>query len=1279
MSRVLILIGAVIACALTALIVVPRFVDWNHYRGVFEAEASRLLGREVSVRGEVNLRLLPTPYMQFDEIRIADRQGDGRAPIFKADGFTVWLAPGPLFRGALEASRVELNRPVLTLVTERSGGGNWASLGESRARPAFAPSSITLHAVHIADGAVVVQTPEGDDRTRFEIATGEFSAAALEGPYKLQAVLKPTDRWGAREIRLSTAKPEADGSIRFKGTLRTADGSETYALDGQLSDLTGRSRVVGELTATLPLPTASKDARSSGASASPSAGNHHGFDLRATLNADMAGLALADVALSFDNDGHPQLITGEARLAWQDASSLIRLESRWLDLDRIAGRDANTAPLRLLAQLAVGLDKLMPATGRTDATFALDQATLGGDVVSGLRLEIAKEGGALKLKGLRASLPAGTRLDVAGALTREEQDIAFDGDVTVRGASLNRFLAWARRGQDLPEFRQDGSFTMRGKVSLGANRFAGRDMILQLAGNTLSANASWSGQGKRQLAVSIDGPELDIGPLLGSDLRLPAIADMLLQRGPADAIAPARNASAPPASQLESMVQIRVGHLVAGPISLRDVVADVAIDQDGLKVPVLKFASDDGFSAEFSGAVAGLGGNSPKGSIGGQISAARGPGVSRLAEILGVPAALRPSVRRADALGPLRLAGTLTVGARGSPALDLAIDGMLGDSRLTGRALLESLRSSWREQRVDVTASLDGQELSTLLAQVLPETLAGTAETSARTPARAMLKAVGVPARNLVSLVTLDAAGLSGDYRGRLVIDETGIVAGEGETRVTADDLGRATALLGLTSRTGLEGISAQARFNTILDRGSLKIETTQVTLGSAEVGGQLEIALRGERPRISGRVRTNEISMPRLVAIAAPGPAGGQVSQGSTADGMSPWPDTAFDLRGLADFDADIRIESPIVRLAPDITVADATLETQVAAGRASIKLVNARGLAGKVAGRMTIGRIPAGVSLEGEARLMNAALEAFVSGDRPAATGEFSLELNFSSLALSPRGLIAAMRGKGTMTLGDAHLYRMGPGAVNSAALGALAVPSEGLATELRRRLREGLAIGAQTLGPRRLGLELTDGAVRFEPLALETSEGRVTANTTVDLEALKFDSEWRIDPKPLVSRPIPGKGALPGISLVYVGPLSRLGAVEPRLQSDALERDLGVRKMEGYVDELERVRRQDEESLRREAERLRSLELERQRLELERQNLLRRSAIESPAPLSAAAGGLVPNLGTGTAAPVEASQPDAGQSGSNTENRKSPPPIRQQPPTPGQVFRYFGDTRP
>ena len=61
---------------LAALFAVPYFVDWNGYRGVFEEEATRILGREVRVGGDVNVRLLPAPYFRFEKLRIADTTGD---------------------------------------------------------------------------------------------------------------------------------------------------------------------------------------------------------------------------------------------------------------------------------------------------------------------------------------------------------------------------------------------------------------------------------------------------------------------------------------------------------------------------------------------------------------------------------------------------------------------------------------------------------------------------------------------------------------------------------------------------------------------------------------------------------------------------------------------------------------------------------------------------------------------------------------------------------------------------------------------------------------------------------------------------------------------------------------------------------------------------------------------------------------------------------------------------------------------------------------------------
>ena len=61
MNNALLYIGGFFVVVLTALFAVPLFIDWNGYRGVFEEEASKVLGRDVRVGGEVNVRFLPTP------------------------------------------------------------------------------------------------------------------------------------------------------------------------------------------------------------------------------------------------------------------------------------------------------------------------------------------------------------------------------------------------------------------------------------------------------------------------------------------------------------------------------------------------------------------------------------------------------------------------------------------------------------------------------------------------------------------------------------------------------------------------------------------------------------------------------------------------------------------------------------------------------------------------------------------------------------------------------------------------------------------------------------------------------------------------------------------------------------------------------------------------------------------------------------------------------------------------------------------------------------------
>ena len=85
MNNGLLYLGGLLAVILAALFGVPYFVDWNGYRGVFEEEASKVLSRDVRVGGAVNVRFLPTPYVRFEKVRIADPTGQTGEAFMRAD------------------------------------------------------------------------------------------------------------------------------------------------------------------------------------------------------------------------------------------------------------------------------------------------------------------------------------------------------------------------------------------------------------------------------------------------------------------------------------------------------------------------------------------------------------------------------------------------------------------------------------------------------------------------------------------------------------------------------------------------------------------------------------------------------------------------------------------------------------------------------------------------------------------------------------------------------------------------------------------------------------------------------------------------------------------------------------------------------------------------------------------------------------------------------------------------------------------------------------------
>ncbi len=1256
MNNALLYLGGILITALAVLFAVPRFVDWNSYRGIFEEEASRILGREVRVGGAVNVRLLPAPYVSFERLRIADVGDEGGNSIIRVESFTMWLSVPPLLRGVLEAHKVELRRPIINLATNASGSGNWKSLAISPGAFRFAPKEVALQSVRISDGAIVVSGPARTELARFDAINGEFTAEALEGPFKFNGDVA----WdGApRNLRLSTAKIDSNGDLRFKAAINVVGTSNTYVLDARLSDIKNTPKLDGDLTAKLVLNPAKKGGASPAAlpelspapvqdaspalpPAEPSSSEEtvaqpaapaplpvasappDGFELKAKVIGTTLGVELKDIAVSLEAGATPQLITGQAKVGWADKMQLdVELASRWLDLDRIAHTTDARVPLEAGRGYFEALASVLPAEADTNARLDFDQLTLGGEPIGNVHLAASRSGGPLELKGVRADLPGGARLELDGILTPTGKVPRLDGSLFISGRSLSRFLAWGLGDAGFGQGRSDGAFSLDGKFALGDGTLALTDAAAEFAGTPLAGELKLDLGERKKLAMTVEGPRVDVAQFGSGLVGLDVLQNLLFGGTPSatadDASqAPAKTALFDPAAG-DLSLDFKVAELVDGNRTLTNVDTNIRLDRGTLTIPRLKFSTPEGLSVEADGEAKDVPAR-PKGTIQGLISAPNAAAVRALLTLIDGDGAAATDLDRFSRLAPLRLAGSLELGGGGANASALAFDGTLKGGRVSASVRLDGGRSQWRSAPLDVQATFDNPDIAGLVAALFDARIK-TDAAEAPKGGRAVIKATGVPASGLLSFADVTAEGLALGYRGRVSLPEAGNTQLDGDLSVTTSDARVALALAGLSTGDGAAGVPLGGKIRVRREGPSLKLASDALTLGDSTISGEVGIASRDDgRKTIDATLSANKASFASLLSpilgradaegldgtITPPVPqqatrlptGRANVRQPSEA-APSPeiiWPEQAFDLSLLDRLDGKVDLTIRALALEPGLTVGNARLKAELQPAAIKIASLEGEAVGGRLTSQLDLTKAPAGIGLTGTLKIDIANTPAAAAADASASPGDaVAFNVAFSSRALSPAAVLSALTGKGELTIGDATLNGNSPAAVSAIARAALTGQGPSGGAGLVDAIKGALKQGEVKLGKITIPVEISDGALKLEKVRVEMGEGRSTFVTAVELATMKIDSEWQIEPKLDKSLTATSSRALlPAVTVVYTGKLNDFANLVPQVSASALERELVVRKMELDVGELERLRKQDEARAREDAERRRALE--------------------------------------------------------------------------------------
>lgn len=234
MRRLLVILLVLAFAIIGAAFIVPSLIPSDALRGRVEQAASEALGRQVTLEGEIGLRLLPRVQVRATQANIANAEGFSDEPFAQMSEMRFALALAPLLSRNIEVQEFVLVEPTIRLET-RGGANNW-TLGAASSDDASTPAS----------GAGFVREPGA---LPFEASFGDVRV--IDG---LVIYSDETQTRRIEDFNLQVALPGVDQPLQLSGGF-SADG-RPMNFDAGLGSLRGffeggRTPVTLEMTGAL--------------------------------------------------------------------------------------------------------------------------------------------------------------------------------------------------------------------------------------------------------------------------------------------------------------------------------------------------------------------------------------------------------------------------------------------------------------------------------------------------------------------------------------------------------------------------------------------------------------------------------------------------------------------------------------------------------------------------------------------------------------------------------------------------------------------------------------------------------------------------------------------------------------------------------------------------------------------------------------------------------------------------------------------------------------------
>lgn len=1068
-KKVFIAVIALLVLLLGAGFVVPGFIDGNAYKSRIVSLAESATGRSLAISGDVSLRLLPSPALSAEGVRLANVADAATAEMLSLESVQVQVALLPLLRGKVEVRSVRLVEPVIELEILADGTANWEFSPDDDA----AEQSAAVAGRAAGERARITADDDGGSGrivslARFEIVRGKltfrdessgiteiiedlsavFSADSLaDGPYagagqmrvrgipiRFDVAVGDRSRPGSIPISAELKANGIEASVAFRGT------TSALAADAKVF---GRIEVAGEdlraalqpfvesglVTTSLPVP---------GAQA---------FSLKAMIEGTREDLAVNEIDLRLGEaratGAVSAVLSGPIAVDATLAVGLVDLDT-WLAAVAIpgpaAGNGGGARPRGAGARTAGENDAAASDDGETfvaipddvsgSVSLRIDALTYRGNAVRQVDVSASLADGIATISRASAQLPGGSDIVLVGSATNVDGQARFDGTLAVASNDLRAVLSWL--GIEVPSVPPDRlrklSLQSTVRVTPELGQIFGIDM--RLDSSRLTGGAAYAFRDRPSFSVdfAIDRLNADAYRMPGDAAAAangegaPTVTPNAPPNAQADTPADEPNGSAPRGlailNDFDANIKVSIGALTYNETRLDGLLVDGTVLGGRLTLREASVADLAGATVSLTGA-AGDFGRIPVFASTLEVTAQDPGGLFRL---FGVSLPVS-----SDQLGPTELKGTLS-GSQESIELDLTMRLRNTRAKIDGTVSLDAAN-----EKVDLSLGIVNDsfvEFASVLGfdvKPLDPDLDGRISVSGSLGGTLDNLALDVRAavQNAVFTLAGSLADLSNTPRFNFLLG-----AEHPEVATFLNSLGipyrpAATNLGALRLAADIAGDSTQVRLTSIEGRA-----------GPVAFAGAALADLEGARPRIEADLEMSEVLIDLfLPRVPPPGSAAAQragaAGNAAPAPAQTPrragsgrWSTDPLDLAVLRGFDADLKIsargliygsfsfEEPRIKL----TLDDGTLDIQPLTGNlfGGAITLNMRVEEGPVL------NVTADMSLTGAD--IERALGEAAAIDR--VTGRFDMTGEFATSGQSQLDMVSNLRGRVDFSATDGQL---------------------------------------------------------------------------------------------------------------------------------------------------------------------------------------------------------------------------------------------------------------